>query len=45
VLTLADLTFLRPGTGISPARARDIVGRVLRRKVSAGEMAAEGDYQ
>lgn len=43
-LSLSDLTFLRPGTGLSPARARELAGQTLARAVKAGDMAAEGDF-
>ena len=33
-----DLVALRPGTGISPAREDDVVGRVTARAVAAGDM-------
>jgi N,N'-diacetyllegionaminate synthase len=39
----SDLVALRPGTGISPSRLMDVVGRRLRRDVSAGSMVAEQD--
>lgn len=44
-VSLADLTFLRPGSGISPAQAKELAGQVLARAVKAGDMAADGDFQ
>ncbi len=43
-LELADLTFLRPGTGISPARSSELLGRALSHKVKGGNMAALEDF-
>ena len=38
-----DLIAQRPGTGISPARMHELVGRQTRRAVAAGEMVDDGD--
>jgi N-acetylneuraminate synthase/N,N'-diacetyllegionaminate synthase len=40
-----DLTALRPGTGIPPARTSDVVGRRSRRDMPAGWMIAEADLE
>jgi N,N'-diacetyllegionaminate synthase len=40
-----DLVALRPGTGISPSRIAELVGRPLRRDVRAGALASEGDCE
>lgn len=42
-LTAADLTFLRPQGGLSPARAGELLGRRLARDVSAGAPAQLDD--
>lgn len=42
-LTVAHLAFKKPGTGLPPGRAADIVGRELRRAVAADEQIAEKD--
>ncbi len=39
----ADLAAIRPGTGLSPARTADIVGRRTSRAVRAGDMVVEAD--
>lgn len=39
-----DLLAQRPGTGISPARLHDLVGRRTARAVTAGAMVEEGDW-
>ena len=38
-----DLLAQRPGTGISPARMHELVGRPTARPVRAGAMVEEGD--
>lgn len=38
-----DVTFKRPGTGLSPARIDDLVGRMLKRDVEADAPLSEGD--
>jgi N,N'-diacetyllegionaminate synthase len=38
-----DLAAMRPGTGLSPARQRDVVGRRTARAVTAGEMVLPAD--
>ena len=43
VLVAADLTALRPGTGVSPAHLRQVLGRRLTRAVPAGAMLEESD--
>lgn len=43
VLRIADLTCMRPGTGIPPKRLDSLVGRALRRAISAGELITERD--
>ena len=45
VVTEDDLIALRPGTGISPARQRAIVGSVTRRPVDAGAPVAAADVE
>ncbi len=44
IIELADLAFLKPGTGISARLYRDYVGRVLRRDVSKGRFLHEDDF-
>jgi N-acetylneuraminate synthase/N,N'-diacetyllegionaminate synthase len=39
----AHLTAQRPGTGLSPARASEFVGRVTNHHVKAGAMVQDGD--
>jgi N-acetylneuraminate synthase/N,N'-diacetyllegionaminate synthase len=41
----ADLEALRPGTGLSPARQADLVGRRTRRAVTAGELVSDDDAE
>lgn len=43
LLTTADLSFLRPAGGLSPAGAGKLIGRKLARGVSAGDAAREAD--
>ena len=38
-----DLIALRPGTGISPARTQEVVGRRIARRISVGSMIGEQD--
>jgi N,N'-diacetyllegionaminate synthase len=45
VVRAADLIALRPATGLAPGRVPSLVGRSLRRSVSAGEMVSEEDFQ
>ncbi len=45
VIAEADLVALRPGTGLSPARAAGLVGRRTRRAVEAGALALEDDAE
>lgn len=45
VLTAGMLTALRPGTGISPARIDDVVGRRLRRAVARHELLDPSDLE
>lgn len=45
VLAMGDLIAQRPGTGISPARLPQLVGRRLKRDVVAGAMLAESDLE
>jgi N,N'-diacetyllegionaminate synthase len=42
-LSEADLRFKKPGTGIPAAHAGTVIGRVLRRAVSADHLLAEID--
>jgi N-acetylneuraminate synthase/N,N'-diacetyllegionaminate synthase len=41
----SDLAALRPGTGISPARTGELVGRRTRRAVTAGELIRPDDAE
>lgn len=41
----SDLTALRPGTGIPARRLAEVVGRVVRRRIRAGEMIDEADLE
>lgn len=43
VLSAADLAAKRPGTGIAPGRAAELVGRKLRRDLPADHVLAWGD--
>jgi N,N'-diacetyllegionaminate synthase len=43
VLCAADLSFLRPAGGMSPAQASELIGKALRCDVSAGDAAAPED--
>lgn len=43
VVQATDLAAQRPGTGLGPAQAADLVGRPTARDVRAGEMVVEGD--
>jgi len=45
VMTDRDMEFKRPGTGIPPSDARKIVGRRLKRDVTADEELAWGDFE
>jgi N-acetylneuraminate synthase/N,N'-diacetyllegionaminate synthase len=38
-----DLVAQRPGTGLSPARSAELVGRITVRAVRAGSMVRDGD--
>lgn len=38
VLTLADLTWVRPGEGLAPGREGELVGQTLKRSLQRGEM-------
>ncbi len=42
-LTRADLAALGPGTGLSPQRYHELIGRVMRRDIRAGEQFRESD--
>ncbi|HEV3404621.1 MAG TPA: N-acetylneuraminate synthase [Gaiellaceae bacterium] len=44
-LTAGMLTALRPGTGISPTRIDEVVGRRLRRELGQGELLDPGDLE
>jgi len=44
-ITDADLVALRPGTGLAPGRAAEVVRRALRRPVAAGTMVVLGDLE
>ncbi len=41
----SDLTWLRPGVGLAPGEEKKLVGRVLRRNVSFGELLREADVE
>jgi N,N'-diacetyllegionaminate synthase len=45
LLTRAMLIALRPGTGISPARLDEVVGRRLRRELGRGELIGPDDLE
>ena len=45
VVTEHDLLALRPGTGVTPARQRELVGRRTARAVEAGAPVAENDLE
>jgi N,N'-diacetyllegionaminate synthase len=44
-VTVGDLKFLRPGSGISPARLQDVVGRVARRPLPPGTVIGWEDVE
>lgn len=43
VIVASDLAWLRPGEGIAPGREGEVVGRILRRAVTAGEQLRPDD--
>lgn len=45
IVTEDDLVALRPGTGVSPARQRGLLGHTVRRRVAAGEPVATSDLE
>jgi sialic acid synthase SpsE len=45
VLAAADLAIKKPGTGLSPERLPDLVGRTLRRAVEADQLLATDDVE
>ena len=45
VVTESDLIALRPGTGLPADRWRDVVGRAVRRTVTAGQAVAADDVE
>jgi sialic acid synthase SpsE len=45
VITRDDVDFKRPGTGMSPARLRDVLGRRARTAIEADELIVEDDLQ
>ena len=45
VLQAVDLTTKKPGTGLPPARLRDLAGMRLRRSLNADEMVREEDLE
>lgn len=45
VLNPSSFTFLRPGTGLSPAAVSSLLGKTLKRDVQAGEMAEPSDVE
>jgi sialic acid synthase SpsE len=44
MLSAADIAFRRPGTGLRPALAEQLIGRVLRHGVPRGHVFEEGDF-
>jgi N,N'-diacetyllegionaminate synthase len=44
-LTLVDLAFKKPGTGISAARVKDVLARRLKRAVAANSLLSEDDFE
>lgn len=44
-LTIADLAFKKPGTGIPAARYREVLNRQLRRAVAADTLFSEEDFE
>jgi sialic acid synthase SpsE len=40
-----DLTLKKPGTGLPPARLADIIGRRLKRSVTADTLIEESDFE
>ena len=45
VVAATDLVALRPATGLSPARLRDVLGRRTAHPVEAGEPVVTGDLE
>jgi N-acetylneuraminate synthase len=45
VLSMANLTLKKPGTGIPADRLRDLIGRTLCRPVRAGDFLSEADFE
>jgi N-acetylneuraminate synthase/N,N'-diacetyllegionaminate synthase len=43
-LEIGDIAFQRPGTGLSPVHAQELVGRSLRRAVDANHIFSDGDF-
>jgi N,N'-diacetyllegionaminate synthase len=44
-LTLADLAFKKPGTGISAARVHNVLKRTLKHALPANELLSEDDFE
>jgi N-acetylneuraminate synthase len=45
ILKADDLTLKKPGTGLPPARLADIIGRRLKRSVTADTLIEESDFE
>ena len=45
ILEADDLTLKKPGTGLPPARLADIIGRRLKRSVTADTLIEESDFE
>ena len=45
LLTIADLAFKKPGTGIPAARYREVLNRQLRHDVAADTLLSEEDFE
>jgi N-acetylneuraminate synthase len=45
VLTAADIEFKRPGTGISPANFRNVIGRTLNKAITGGTIIQTSDLE
>lgn len=44
-LTLANLAFKKPGTGLSPARLNDVLNRTLKRALAANSLLSPADFE
>ena len=45
LITKDNIGFKRPGTGISPSKCNDIIGRKLNKSISAGTVLKTADFE